>query len=761
MNLNKLFPRLSIRAKLAIAFASLSLVPLAVTGVLGTRVTLRNIRAQAKATLEHDLEMAEQQTERSLEEVERSVTYLALHVLGPLLAPSEEVDWEAAASTVSSFLTYTPALFRVKVVDANGRLLFVGRAGGYEPPGPEGYEAGGMYYALRARGLRQGERLMLPVELRGDGSAGEGVATIPAVAILLPVMDADGTLRGAVIGEAYASVLFARLELGSPHLKGVTGLVDSDGLFLYHSERKRDWASLLASRSEVDLGSDFPAEVTRTILSGSSGTVLASDQGIVSFLPLQLSELGMRPLILYRVVPLSALEAPARRFLHWVAVGALVVLVLVLGLAVLAAHQLTRPIYQLSQGARRLARGLSQPPLQIATNDELEDLAADFSAMARALAEQRQKLEELVAERTLALREAHAELSGILEHSADAIVGLDLEGRIRVWNRGAEDLFGYAASEAVGVNVDALLLPGGEDWKSEAAFIRREAAEQGAVVNFHTKRVARDGQPFPVSLTQTVIRDDEGCPLGFSLIIRDTRLQAKLEEQMRHSERLAAVSVMTAGVAHELGNPLAVIGNRIECMEREIRERGEGSFLEDDLAVLREHTDRLDGVIRDLLSFAHEDHEEPVRVALGEVVERVTSLLKRTYMAREVELETRLDDQLPLLMGNLKAIETVCMNLLLNALDATPPGGTVTVEARRSREGDTVELEVRDTGHGVPAELRNRIFEPFFTTKRSGHGTGLGLSVCRSIVERHRGRIWVESREGHGSRFVVSLPLRG
>jgi signal transduction histidine kinase len=101
----------------------------------------------------------------------------------------------------------------------------------------------------------------------------------------------------------------------------------------------------------------------------------------------------------------------------------------------------------------------------------------------------------------------------------------------------------------------------------------------------------------------------------------------------------------------------------------------------------------------------------------------------------------------------------VCLNLLLNAADATPPGGTVVLETRTAAEGTRVEFEVRDTGPGVPPDLRERIFEPFFTTKGPRGGTGLGLAVCRSVVERHGGRIWLEGDEGEGSRFVVTLPV--
>ncbi len=752
MNLNKLFPRLSIRLKLVIAFALLAIVPLAVVAGLATETTVRQLRALATATLEHDLAMARGQTERSLQDVERDVAYLSESYLEALFGEVSQARRAEIAAELSAFLTFDPALFQIKVIDPDGRLLFGVRGTG------GGTTGGSLYYSVRASALVPGERLMLPVELRRDAGAEDSVATLPAVAIVLPIWGSDGTFLGAVIGEAYASVLFAGLEEGSPNLRGVTGLVSGDGLLLYHSARKPDWTSLLISRGEADIRNDLPSEVVDSLLSRREGTISTRTHGIVSFVPLHLSESGIQSPVLYRVVARESFEASVTTLRRWATVGGLAVLVLVLGLAVLAARQFTQPIYQLSQEARRLARGIPGVPLTISTNDELEDLAADFSDMATQLTEHRARLEELVEERTRALAETHAELADILERSADAIVGLGLDGRVRVWNHGAETLFGFTVTEALDQSIDKLLLPRDEDSQAEAAFIERELLKRGSVVNLQTRRTPKDGSPFPVSLTETLIRDDEGVPIGYSLILRDARAQKKLEEQMRRSERLSAVSVMAAGLAHELNNPLAVIANRIECMEGEVSERCPECFLDGDLTVLREHANRLGEVTRDLLRFAHDDEGDLGMIPLGAVSERLTRLLSRTFASRDIHLDLVVQQELPSPRGSENAIETVLMNLLLNAADATPRGGTVTLDVHQTGS-DEIEMSVTDTGSGVPSELRAKVFEPFFTTKAAGRGTGLGLAVCRSVVERHGGRIWVESGKGAGSRFIVALPL--
>lgn len=754
MNLNKLFPRLSIRAKLAVAFAGLAMVPLALLALVTTEVTLAHLHSVARQTTAHDLETARAETEAVLAELERDVAYLADGVLSEALDAKTPAGRASAERLGRAFLTRTPALFQVKLIDDDGVLVDVLRAVGRTPPAPDEREVGGAYYRFRAASLEAGEHLLIPVELRGQ----PGSTPIPAMAVLVPIRDGRGVVRGAVVGEAYASAVFAGLEAGTPGLTGVTGLVDPDGHFLYHSVRKRDWASLLATRSQLDLASDFSGSESQSILSGRVGMLLASRSRLVAFAPLRLGTPAIRPLILYRAVPLATLEAPIREFLRWVAIVGLVLVAAVLGLAALAANQFTRPIYQLRAGVARLARGASQEPLQIATNDEFEDLAADFSAMAASLSEYRRRLEEALTERTRALQQTHAELTDILAHSADAIIGLDRDGRVRIWNRGAERLFGYGAGEAIGSDVDTLLAPAPSERTAEAAFIRRELEKHGAVVNLPTRRRAKDGRFVPVTLTQTPLCDAGGVACGASLILRDASKQAILDEQMRRSERLAAVSVMAAGLAHELNNPLAVIANRVECIEREVRQRCPHCFFEPDLAVLRQHTGRLTGVAQDLLRFTREGDDTAALLDVGVLAGRIVHLLERTFVGRNVRVEVAVADDLPPVLGSERALETVCMNLLLNAAEAMPAGGAVRVEIRPAAGDEAVELTVSDTGPGISPELQERVFEPFFTTKR---GTGLGLAVCRSVVERHRGRIHVENAAGAGARFVVTLPSAG
>lgn len=757
VNVNKLFPRLPIRRKLGIAFAVLAIGPVAVVAAIATRVSVGHLHQIAQGTLEHDLETIRSRTDQALRHGEQDVVYLADVALRSLLRTRDSVARASAVRLASEFLAHDSVLFQVKAVAADGGLVAVIRADGAQLPSGVDEEIGGMLYALRAMSLVPGERFLLPVELRAPAG---GATPVAAVAILVPIHDEHGTFLGAIAGEAYASALFAALEEGSPSLKGVTGLVNADGFFLYHSERKRNWGTLLATHTDVSLRDDFQPFEASDIVSGRTKTSAVSGDRIVSFRPLHLGSSAISPLTVYRVVPAAVFDAPVRHVLRWAALGGVAVLLLVLGLAAAAARQFTQPIYQLREAAGRLAGGEAVGSLAVETNDELEDLAADFSAMANSLSGYRRELQQLLAERTRALHQTHAELADILANSADAIIGLDPEWRVRVWNRGAQQLFDYQQDEVLGRKLDTFLLPPGPAAERERAFIRREVERRGAIINHHTHCLAKDGRSIPVSLTLTSLRDETGRQVSSSAILRDTSAQVRLEQQMRRSERLAAVSVMAAGLAHEINNPLAIIANRVECMEREVVRRCPRCFLDGDLTVLREHTTRLHALTRDLLRLARDDDPQPGPVCLAETARRVANLLLPGFAARGLQLDVDVAEDIPPLTGNERALEIVCLNLLLNAADATPPGGSVGLAIRRAPPGDGVELEVWDTGCGVPLALREQVFEPFFTTKGASKGTGLGLAVCRSVVERHRGRIWIEDRAGGGSRFIVALPLR-
>ncbi|MGE0439617.1 MAG: ATP-binding protein [Gemmatimonadales bacterium] len=742
MNINKVFPRLSLRAKLAIAFAILALAPLALVAAVTTRITITRLRAAAGSALQREVRTAAAEVTRALDQVDRDVEFLA-DALAANQVLSQPLPDGDLTRTVAAFLDHAPYLFRVKAITPDGMVAFAASAA-TEPAGPD---SPGLYYAWRAQSLPPGRRMLLPVEVKSIDAVSGDPRTLPVVAVLVPVFD-GGEFRGAIVGEAYAATLLSSLErVAAAYPSTTTSLLDREEHYLYHSTRKRDWDNLLAA----DTGPGAAGPALRAAAAAGRGLARTTEL-LVAGEAIPLGNFpGADSLSLVRAVRIRDVDEPVREFLGWLSASGAGLLLGVLGVSLVAARQLTSPIYSLRDAARLLSGGGAPAPVAIETNDELEDFASDFNRMAAALQQQRRRLEATVSERTRELDRTHAELSDVLDRSADAIIGLDPAGRIRIWNRGAATLFGWEPEEVIGEDADALLRGGG-GFDAEADFVRREVAEKGAAVDLPTLRRTRTGRMVPVSVTQTPLHDGEGNLLGTSLIFRDISVQQQLEQHMRRSERLAAMSVMAAGLAHELNNPLAIIGNRIECMEAELEALDQPGLVAD-LGVLRGHATRLTTLTQDLLRFAREPNERLEPVEVRSVAHRVADLLERTLAGRNIRIAVRAPAPATV-FGAEHAIETVILNLVLNAADAMPSGGRIGIDMP---PGDEVRLTVADEGPGVPDDLKERVFEAFFTTKGT-RGTGLGLSLCRSIVERHAGRIWVEDGQPRGARFVLALP---
>jgi PAS domain S-box-containing protein len=755
VNLNKIFPRLPIRRKLAIAFAVLVTVPLLVTGVLGTLVTLQYLKASAETRLSQELQAARERTEHLLATAQADMRYLATGVFPRAFEAG--TGPATLDSAVVAFLRVKPYFVQLKLFYPDGELILLGRSTGVAS-GTAGADAGGAYYAYRAQTLRPDQELLLPAEITIPDEGGDTVA-LPIISVVLPLYDLRGEVLGVAVGELYASWLFNALEAGSREAGAVTGLVGPDGRFLFHSEYKANWSSLLAPEPDLNLFGEFSSEVADRVLAGEAGSLKAGGNQLVSFTPLQLQEPDGASLFLYRSLPGSVINKPARRFLTGVGTAGLFVLGAALVLAVVAATQFTRPIYQLREGARGVAAGDFDQNLSIETNDELEELAGDFARMAERLREYTQGLESLVEARSRELRDAHAELEEILANSEDAIIRMDTGGRVRVWNRGAEKMFGYTSGEAVGENVKDLIMPAGRESRRELAMILRELRRRGSLLDHHTRRVRKDGQPINVSLSQTVIHDVSGMALGCTLIIRDVTHHKTLEKQLLRSERLAAAGRLAAGIAHEINNPIGIVLTRLDCLNLDDIEASAESTLRDDLRVIRDQTERVGDVARRLLSLSRDEPDVREPLDLNELVGRVIHFLEPGLERKSLRVDWDLASELPLLQASYNELEMVILNLLLNAVDASPEGGEISVLTRAEEAGRTVKLEVSDAGPGIEEELLERIFEPFFTTKEGRRGTGLGLAVTRSVAQSHGGDVTVQSKRGAGSCFTVTLPF--
>ncbi|MEY2396267.1 MAG: hypothetical protein QOF94_2612, partial [Acidobacteriaceae bacterium] len=352
-------------------------------------------------------------------------------------------------------------------------------------------------------------------------------------------------------------------------------------------------------------------------------------------------------------------------------------------------------------------------------------------------------------------------LAAVVESSHDAIVSKSLNGVITSWNKGAEQLFGYAAEEAVGQNI-TLIIP--LDRRDEERAILERLKRGERVDHFETVRMRKDGSLLDVALTISPMKDAAGRIVGASKLARDITERKRSEEALRqtqadlaHLSRVTTISELTASLAHEIRQPIsAAITNAKTCLRwlgRDDPNLTEGR--EAAARMINDVTRAADIISRISLLFKKGALEQEL-VDVNEVIREMIVLLRSEANRYSISIRTDLAEDLPKVMADRVQLQQVFMNLMLNAIDAMKET-TVGELIIKSEPGDgQLLISVSDTGVGLSPEQAEQIFKAFFTTKDTG--TGMGLPISRSIIESHGGRLWATGVRGCGATFQFTLP---
>ena len=351
---------------------------------------------------------------------------------------------------------------------------------------------------------------------------------------------------------------------------------------------------------------------------------------------------------------------------------------------------------------------------------------------------------ELKAEQVERLKDFSENIVGSLNVG---VMALDLNGRVDSWNPQLERLTGIPRDEAFGRGVDTLLPA-----DLVAELDSRTGNGHGSEI-YKFPLVNRTGHGLIVNVSVTPLEDKNGSNLGRLVLMDDITERVQLEKQLLQTEKLSSLGLLAAGVAHEVNTPLAVISNYIQMLARQLP--GDDSRQKIIEKIVKQ-TFRASEIVNNLLNFSRTSPSEFTAVNLNDVIEETLTLVAHPFRSGQVSVIKALEGQLPSVSGSSNRLQQVFLNLFLNARDAMPSGGML--EVRTSCQNGSVEVEVTDTGMGIPDENIRRIFDPFFTTKTIGRGTGLGLSVSYGIVQEHKGRIEVRSTPGKGTSFHLEFP---
>lgn len=349
-----------------------------------------------------------------------------------------------------------------------------------------------------------------------------------------------------------------------------------------------------------------------------------------------------------------------------------------------------------------------------------------------------------------------ASIMAFFESATEAILVIDRGGQIVLANSRAETMFGYERGELGGQRLDVLIpdrIPHGHEQSRADYFLQPHTRGMGMGLTLAGRR--KDGSEFPVEVGLTYVPDEAGGLVR--ALVSDVSERVELERRARHVERLAAVGSLAAGVAQELNNPIDIILSRIELMVMEMEGQPGTPELLADLRALHRQAQRLDRIAQGLLSFGRQCQPSRQPIDVSAVV-RDTLLVAGDQLSREaIHVDSLLDASLPRISGDPTVLEQILMNLLLNARDAMPTGGTMRIETSVvPGEPDAIRVRISALGHGMPSELLVNVAEPFVMTQPNT--TRLGLSICDTIVREHGGSLDVRSEAGRGTTFTLVFP---
>jgi PAS domain S-box-containing protein len=391
-----------------------------------------------------------------------------------------------------------------------------------------------------------------------------------------------------------------------------------------------------------------------------------------------------------------------------------------------------------------------------ATDFVLKDRLSRLSpAVDRAIHEARQ------AEKLRQTEEKIREQAALLDTAQDAILVRDLEDRILFWNKSAERLYGWPALEIIGGKAGIVPPKDLANYREAQRYLLETGTWTGELT-----RLNRAGTELIVESRWTLVRDAQGAPKSVLVIDTDITGKKALEAQFLRAQRLESLGGLASGIAHDLNNCLSPILMGVAVLKDQITDPG----LKQILAAMESSATRGAGVVKQLLSFARGSSGEKVVIQPNHLIHEIVKITRETF-PRSIQIKAACATDLWTIQSDATQFHQILLNLCVNARDAMPDGGALTIASAnvnlehpvslaglKGEPGPYVRIDVKDSGSGIPPEIQQKIFHPFFTTKEEGKGTGLGLSTTVSILARHGGLLGLDSSPGRGTTFSLYFP---
>lgn len=471
------------------------------------------------------------------------------------------------------------------------------------------------------------------------------------------------------------------------------------------------------------------------------------------------------------------LFAPIQHLFTWIGLFGLIAFTLLITLGAIAAGRIVRPIVQLQEAARRIGRGEFQESIAVKTGDEIEELAEEVNHMNQQLKSAFAGLTSEVELKTQEVQYLQESTAQILDSVPDPVIMLDQEEHIQYMNKASREAFGVDNGVVEGVNLFHFVKTDDADQKrlrqqlhsicgrsahadptqSSPSHLTAEqtlrdplAPQVASEIDSERNSFHIQGRVYQYEWFSLPSRPEEGQKVG--LVMRDTTDESRLQDELIQAEKMASLGVLSAGIGHELNNPLVgVIG-----LGEAIQDENDPGQVKEYAKKIVHHGRRMATIIQDFTGQARTQTKS--RLDQVKINDQLEQALKLVQLAHDVpSLEVRTDYRpLPMINAKPEEIRQVFVNVMTNAIQAMEGKGPLCLSSEASEEG--IKVVIRDCGSGIPKSYATKVFDPFFTTKRQGEGAGLGLTIARRIVNKYAGQIQIESEEGQGTVCTITFP---
>lgn len=425
-----------------------------------------------------------------------------------------------------------------------------------------------------------------------------------------------------------------------------------------------------------------------------------------------------------------------------------IAIVLMLIFAGVMSKKITNPIKKLLIETQNIAQGNITKNIEVMSGDEIGSLAESFNKIISNLKDMMQQVLEISGEAVL-LNEVRQYAEKFFDEVPSAIIIIDNAGKITNFNSVASSITGIKQNNILNHNIFELDNPIIEP----IIELLKNGLNNGIIYIKHVVKIKNEtNNELPIVLNTSIQKDNSNKIIGVICVFKSMEEIKAFEESVIRAKNLESLGALSAGMAHEIRNPLTSIKGFAQYLKMETKDN---KNISDDATIIMSEVDRLNDIIDRFLIFARPQELRYDTININDIIENVISLISKETEKYNIEVIKKLGD-LPQISVDINQIEQVILNLSLNAIQAMPQGGTVTYTTEYLRIAHVVQISIEDTGGGIKPEDYDKIFEPFYTTKQKG--TGLGLAICSRIIENHKGIIQVSSTVGTGTRFIIKLP---